>query len=168
MATLWLVGMPGSGKSTVGPLVAQGLGRDFVDLDEAVGAAAGLAIPAIFAAEGEAGFRRRETAALVATAGREAVVACGGGIVVGPGNVDVMRGSGMVAWLEAPAAVLAERVGEGAGRPLLEQEADSAVAGLLASRQAAYAAAAHCRVETAGRTPEEVAEEVVQRWSDFE
>ena len=168
MATLWLVGMPGSGKSTVGPLVAQGLGRGFVDLDEAVGATAGRPIPAIFAAEGEAGFRRRETAALVATAGREVVVACGGGIVVGPGNVDVMRGSGMVAWLEASAAVLAERVGEGSGRPLLEHEAGSAVVGLLASRQAAYTAAAHCRVETAGRTPAEVAEEVLQRWNEFE
>ena len=168
MATLWLVGMPGSGKSTVGPLVAQWLERDFVDLDEAVAAAAGGPIPAIFAAEGEAGFRSREAAALAATAGREVVVACGGGIVVGPGNVDLMRGSGMVAWLEAPAAVLAERVGEGAGRPLLREEAGSAVARLLASREAAYAAAAHCRVETAGRTPEEVAKEVVERWSEFE
>jgi shikimate kinase len=74
----------------------------------------------------------------------------------------------MVAWLEAPAAVLAERVGEGAGRPLLREEAGAVVARLLASREAAYAAAAHCRVETAGRTPEEVAKEVVERWSEFE
>ncbi|MFH1329278.1 MAG: shikimate kinase [Actinomycetota bacterium] len=159
--------MPGSGKTTVGPLVAQCLERDFVDLDEAVAAAAGRPIPAIFAAEGEAGFRRREAAALAEVAGKEVVVACGGGIVVGTGNVDLMRGRGVVAWLEAPAATLAERVGEGAGRPLLTEEAGPAVADVLASREAAYAAAAHCRVETAGRTPEEVAKEVVQRWSEF-
>ena len=88
-----------------------------------------------------------------------------GGIVVDPANVALMRRTGMVAWLAAPAAVLAARVGDGAGRPLAG-ETGTEVAALLASREAAYAAAAHWRVETAGRTPAEIAEEVVRRWSE--
>lgn len=163
MATLWLVGMMGAGKSTVGPLVAQRLGRAFVDLDGVIAAAAGRSIPAVFAAEGEAGFRRREAAALETAAGTEAVVACGGGIVVDPANAARLRESGRVAWLAAPAAVLADRVGDGVGRPLAGARG-SEIEPRLAARESAYQAVAHCRVETAGRTPEEVAEEVVRWW----
>jgi shikimate kinase len=165
VATLWLVGMMGAGKSTVGPLVAERLGRPFVDLDEVIAASAGRPIPELFAAEGEGGFRRREAAALAAVAGSEAVVACGGGIVVDPANVERLRETGLVAWLAAPAAVLAARVRDGAGRPLAG-EGGREVAERLAARESAYAAAAHWRVETTGRAPEEVAEEVVRRWSE--
>lgn len=164
MATLWLIGMMGVGKSTVGPLVAARLGRPFIDLDEVIAAEAGRSIPAVFAAEGEAGFRRREAAVLAATAESEAVVACGGGIVVDPANVVRLRRSGLVAWLAAPAAVLAGRVKDGAGRPLAGKGGGE-LAARLAEREPAYAAAAHCRVETAGRTAEEVAEEVVRLWN---
>jgi len=163
--TLWLVGMMGAGKSTVGPLVAKRLGRGFVDLDGAIATAAGRPISELFAAAGEAGFRRREAAMLAEAAGLEVVVACGGGIVMDPANVALMRRTGMVAWLAAPAAVLAARVGDGAGRPMAG-ETGAEVAALLASREAAYATAAHWRVETAGRTPAEIAEEVVRRWSE--
>lgn len=166
MGTLWLVGMMGAGKSTVGPLVAERLGRRFVDLDAVVAAVAGRSISEVFAAEGEAGFRRREAAALAQLAGSEGVVACGGGVVIDPANVALLRRSGMVAWLAAPAAVLAGRVGGGEGRPLAGA-GGADLAARLASRGAAYAAAAHCRVETAGRAPAEVAEEVVLRWSEF-
>ncbi len=165
MATLWLVGMMGAGKSTVGPLVAERLGCGFVDLDEAVAAAAGRSVPEVFAAEGEAGFRRREAAALAEVAGRAAVVACGGGVVVDPANVALMRRTGTVAWLTAPAVVLAARVEDGSGRPLAGA-GGAALAARLASREAAYAAAAHWRVETAERAPADIAEEVVRRWSE--
>jgi len=167
VATLWLVGMMGAGKSTVGPLVAAGLRRPFVDLDEVIAREAGQSVAAIFAAEGEAGFRRREAAALAAAAGTEAVVACGGGIVVDPANAALLRRSGVVVWLEAPAEVLAARLREARGRPLLSAEGPSGVGALLASREAAYGAASHCRVLTTGRSPADVAEEVVRRWSEF-
>jgi shikimate kinase len=157
--------MMGAGKSTVGPLVAERLGRRFVDLDAAVAAAAGRLIREVFAAEGEAGFRRREAVALAELAGSETVVACGGGVVIDPANVALLRRSGMVAWLTAPAAVLAGRIGSGGGRPLAGK-GTAEVASRLASREAAYAAAAHCRVDTAGRAPVEIAEEVVLRWSE--
>ena len=165
MATLWRVGMMGAGKSTVGLLVAEHLGRPFVDLDEVVAAAAGASIPDVFRVEGEAGFRRREAAALAGIAGSEAVVACGGGTVVDPGNVALLRRTGIVAWLAAPVAVLAERVGDGMERPLAGA-GEAALQALASSREAAYARAAHCRIETGGRSPEEVAEEVMRRWSE--
>jgi shikimate kinase len=157
--------MMGVGKSTVGPRAAGELGLPFVDLDERVAAEAGMTVPEIFAAEGEKGFRRRERAAVAAVAGMTAVVACGGGVVLAEESVARLRASGTVVWLDAPAAELAERVAGGAGRPLLSGgEASGALGRILAGRSAAYAAAAHHRVETAGRRPEEVTEEVVALW----
>ena len=168
MGTLFLVGMMGAGKSTVGPLVADLLGLPFVDLDVQVCAAAGQSIPEIWAGEGEPGFRAREAGALAAVAGRAAVVACGGGVVLDPGNVALMRREGGVVWLEAPADVLAKRIGDGAGRPVLAGQGAASPGMVLAGRAPAYAAAAHRRVPTAGRSPREVAAEVVQWWSKFE
>jgi len=163
VGTLWLIGMMGAGKSTVGMLAAGELGLPFVDLDERVAAEAGMAVQEIFAAEGEDGFRRRERAAVAAVAGTAAVVACGGGVVLVEENVARLRASGRVVWLDAPAAELEDRVAGGAGRPLLSGGAGG-LGPILAARSAAYAAAAHCRVETAGRRPGEVTEEVVRLW----
>jgi len=168
MATLWLVGMMGAGKTSVGPLVAARLGMAFVDLDEVVAAAAGRSVAEIFAVEGETGFRRREAAALVETAGSAAVVACGGGVVLAPENVALLRRTGLVVWLEASAEALEERVGHGEGRPLLAGEGRPSLRTLLAAREAAYRGAAHRQVATGGRRPEEVAEEVVQWWKSCE
>jgi shikimate kinase len=160
--------MMGVGKSTVGRLVAERRGVPFVDLDDEVAETAGRSIPEVFTAEGEVGFRRRESAALTAVAGAAAVVACGGGAVVVAGNVERLRASGMVVWLVAPAEVLEERVGGGAGRPLLAgDEVGRGLRRLGEARAAAYAAAAHHRVGTAGRAPEEVATEVVRRWNEW-
>ena len=164
MSGLWLIGMMGAGKSAVGPVVAGRLGVPFVDLDELVAAGAGGSIDAVFAAEGEAGFRRREREAVAQAAGRAAVVACGGGVVLSPESVARMRGSGLVVWLDAPPEVLRERVGKGEGRPLLADGPGGRLEEILEARRPAYSAAAHYRVATAGLTPEEVAEEVVRLW----
>jgi shikimate kinase len=160
-----LIGMMGAGKSTVGTLVATTLGLPLTDIDHVVEAEAGGSIERIFDSEGEPGFRRRESRAVAAAAGTPAVVACGGGVVLDAGNTERMRESGLVVWLDAPAGVLAERLGVPDGRPLL---AGSEIAGRLseiaAVRDSAYGAAAHQRIDTAGRSPEEVAEEVVRLW----
>ncbi len=134
-----LVGMPGAGKSTVGQALARRLGWDFVDLDAAVEAAAGVGIPELWRREGEEGFRRRETAALAEVMARSrggagtgapaavstpssgvagVVVATGGGVVVVEENRRHLAGA-VVVWLRARLETLAARVGSGDGRPLL-------------------------------------------------
>jgi shikimate kinase len=122
---LYLVGLPGSGKTTLGRQLAAHYGRAFVDLDDVIVAAAGQSIPAIFAAEGEAGFRAREAAALATLAaqpGPPLVVATGGGTPCFHDNLAVLRRSGFVLWLAVPVPELARRLaaaGQATARPLL-------------------------------------------------
>jgi shikimate kinase len=117
--TLWLVGMMGAGKSAVGAVLAARLGRPLVDLDRAIERAAGRSIAEIFAAEGEAGFRKREREALEAVAGRSAVVALGGGAAAQPGVVERLLETGALVYLRARPETLAARVGADEARPLL-------------------------------------------------
>ncbi len=162
---LWLIGMMGAGKTTVGLLVADLLGVSFVDLDSVIEATSGMSVPEIFAQEGEAGFRAREVAAVRAVRGAAGVVATGGGVVVSPQSIDEMRESGTVVWLEASIAELTQRSGAGPDRRLLiGPDVESRLRQLLAARAEAYEAAAHARVDTNGRTPASVAEEVATLW----
>lgn len=118
--SLYLVGMMGCGKSHVGPVLADRLGYRFVDLDSVVSAAAGRPIPAIFAAEGEAGFRALERQVLQQVASwHSLVVATGGGVVTTPANWGELR-QGVVVWLDVPAATLLDRLQtDPTPRPLL-------------------------------------------------
>ncbi|HNC95063.1 MAG TPA: shikimate kinase [Myxococcota bacterium] len=143
---LALAGPMGVGKSTVGKLLAARHGRSFVDLDQEIGD-----IPAIWAQEGEAGFRQRERATLEKVVGREAVLALGGGTVVDPNNRAMLEGWKVVV-LMAPVAVLAQRIG-GSGRPLAGQ-----MEALWQRRQESWRAAGPW-VEAEG-DPEQVADAV--------
>ena len=121
---LYLIGLPGSGKTTLGRRLAQLYGRQFLDLDAVIVATAGQDIPAIFAAEGEAGFRQREAAALREVAARpEAlVVATGGGTPCFHDNMAVLLATGMVLWLDVALGTLARRLArsqQAGTRPLL-------------------------------------------------
>ncbi|MDF1503958.1 shikimate kinase [Roseisolibacter sp. H3M3-2] len=155
-----LVGLPGSGKSTVGPLLAARLGRPFVDVDAELELRAGLPIPVIFEREGEAGFRVREAELSVELArSAPAVIAPGGGWLLNPGAAPLREGGRIIYLRTAPEAALA-RMGDGvAGRPLLAAAADplAALRALLDRRGAAYEGAA-LTIDTDGRTPAEVAD----------
>lgn len=165
---LWLIGMMGAGKTLVGRLVAERLGREFADTDEEVERRMRRSIPEVWEAHGESGFREVEEATVRALAGTGAVVATGGGVVTRPDSVAVMRRSGLVVWLEAAPATLAVRVGRGQGRPLLAGgvSVEERLAALAVERRPAYAAAAHRQIVTDGRSPEEVADEVVAIWEE--
>lgn len=115
MLNIILVGMPASGKTTIGRAIARQLGRSFVDLDEELVKAAGCSIPDIFAAEGEDGFRVRETEQ-VRRFSKESglVIACGGGVVKRAENVRALRQNGIVIFLDRPWDQLAV----GGDRPL--------------------------------------------------
>lgn len=156
-----LTGFMGTGKTTVGELVADTIGWHFVDMDDEIVERIGRSIPQIFADEGEAGFRRYERIICQSLAARDSqVIATGGGALVDPANRALMIQSGMVICLNAAPEALRERLGDGSGRPLAPNwEA------LLQQRQAAYAEIPY-QIETTELTPEQVAEKVVRLWSD--
>lgn len=165
--TLWLIGMMGSGKTSVGRAVAASTRTRFIDLDAEVCDIVGMSIPEFWILHGEPAFRDVEEQVVGRMAGNPAVAAAGGGVVIRPINVKRMRGSGLVIWLRAEPEVLAARLGSGNGRPLLEEAGvEPTLVSLLKERADAYAAAAHHTVDTDGLSVDEVAEEVIGLWRD--
>jgi shikimate kinase len=156
---VFLIGFMGAGKSTVGGILAARLGLPFVDLDSEITRNAGRSIPEIFDAEGEQGFRSRETAALTALANVPAsVVACGGGIVLIDENRRLLKQTGVVVYLKVSAEEAIARIGDTTGRPLLAHgDAAHMAATLLATRETLYGTVADAVVDTGGLTPERVA-----------
>lgn len=166
MTHLFLTGYRGCGKTSVGPILAARLGRPFVDADVALETDAKMTIHEIFAAEGEAGFRDRETTTLrKLAAGEPAVIATGGGAVLRGENRDLLRAAGFVVWLKAPAEVLWVRItadpSTASRRPNLAGGGFAEVVSLLAAREPLYAATAHAAVDAA-RSPEEVAGDILR------
>lgn len=153
----------GSGKSTVGARVAARTGRAFVDLDQAVEAAAGRSIAEQFADDGEAAFRARELAALRSVLETEVptVVATGGGIVTTEAARDALAERAHVVWLDAPPEVLALRVGGGDDRPLLAGDPTARLRELDAERRPLYAHLAHVVIDAAASDADLVAERVL-------
>ncbi|MDO8964720.1 MAG: shikimate kinase [Coriobacteriia bacterium] len=163
MSSVFLIGFMGAGKTTVGRMVAERLGLPFIDLDELVERREESTVAAIFEGLGEHGFRAAERAALLAVAaGPEAVVACGGGVVTDTDSRTLLSRSGAVVYLRVSPDEALARIGtESAGRPLLRAADPAAVAALLGAREALYVAAADFGVETVGRTPAEITDDVV-------
>jgi shikimate kinase len=165
---LALVGYRGTGKTTVGRLLAERLGRPFVDADRELEARAGRPIRAIFAEEGEPAFRDLEEATLRDLAARPGVVlATGGGVVLRGPNRRALRRFGFVVWLTASPDVLAGRLrDDGGGRPALTAAGPLAeIAAVLEARTPLYREVADAVVETEGRTPAQVADAVLAAWS---
>jgi shikimate kinase len=163
---LVLIGLMGSGKSTVGEVLARRLDRPFVDSDERVEREADKSIKDIFAEDGERAFRRLEAAVIRQVAAlRGQVIAVGGGAVLDPANVTQLGMTGDLVLLEAPPDVLSQRLDEAeAGeRPLLHDADDltARLAGLLDERRAEYERAAAYTVATSGRDPEDIATEIL-------
>ena len=165
---LWLIGMTGAGKTTAGLLLAERTESRFLDTDAMVESEAGMPISEIFSREGEKGFRKRESAAIrQASADERGVVETGGGAVLSPANVRAMRNSGPVVWLDAGPATLAERIGDPAGRPLLEgDDLQARLVAMLEVRRSAYQSAAHHVVATDAASAEEVALMVERIWNE--
>lgn len=163
---VYLTGFMASGKSTVGPKVADRLDMSFQDLDRQIEAQAELSIPAIFAEEGEAAFRERESEALQRTADAdEVVVALGGGALVDEDNRVFAKEHGWVVYLKVSPGTVLERVANDAeDRPLLQDEEGTPLAPdqmrtrierMLAEREATYADA-HVTVDATASVDEVV------------
>lgn len=160
-----LIGLMGSGKTTVGRIVAHMIGFQFVDTDAMIVETAGQTIPEIFASEGEAGFRLRESAALRSLLGkRGCVIATGGGIVTQPRNLPILRHLGYTVWLDADPERLARRTAMNNNRPLLTGEEDpkAKLERLLTERKPLYKSLADLRIQTAELTPQETAYGVME------
>ncbi len=156
-----LVGLSGVGKSTIARLLATRLGWAWADTDALIVAAAGRPIAALFADEGEAAFRNRESAVLAAALAvpQPCALATGGGIVLREANRRILQTKARVAWLDAPDAEIVARLSISAEeRPLLANNAAARIAALRASREPLYRALAEVTICTADRSPTQVAE----------
>ena len=152
-----LTGMPGSGKSTLGRLLADKLGRAFFDTDAEIVRRSGMTIPALFRSRGEPYFRDLESAVireLSAQGGK--LIATGGGAVLRPENVDALRRNGTLVFLDRPPEALLPTE----DRPLADDKAK--LRALYAARYPLYAAAADLRIPVTG-TPEETANTILER-----
>jgi shikimate kinase len=156
-----LIGPMGSGKTTVGGLVAERLGAAVRDTDHDVEATAGRAISEIFVDDGEAAFRALERAAVAeALATHDGVLALGGGAVLDPGTRELLAGHDVV-FLRVGLSDAVKRVGLGTSRPLLLGNVRGRIKALLDERTPIYESVATLVVETDGREPHEVAAEIV-------
>ncbi|MBW3663978.1 MAG: shikimate kinase [Actinobacteria bacterium] len=145
--------MMGSGKTTVADLVASRIGREVIDTDAEVEAAAGRSISEIFATEGESRFRELERDLVAEACIRtDVVIALGGGAVLDDRNVEMLRKSAWIVLLDAPVEVLAERVANATGRPLLH--AGAALADIWEEREARYRSTADATVDATAPPPE--------------
>jgi len=157
-----LTGFMGSGKTTVGKVLADFLGCPFMDLDDLVVKKAGKSIPDIFAQDGEPAFRELEARLLRQTVAKyaesTAVLALGGGAVLAPASAALLHEKTVCIYLRASLDTLMARLaGETAGRPL----ADASLADRLASREPIYEKTAHVIIDTDGLSPDEVADEII-------
>jgi shikimate kinase len=141
---IYLAGFMGSGKTTIGRLLAERIGWRFVDLDEEIEAAAGMRILEIFEMRGEQEFRRveRETMRGLVRAiecGRPAVLALGGGAIAQPENYALLENNGVVIWLDCPFEIVCRRVAPASHRPLARDPVSFAQ--LYEARRESYARA---------------------------
>lgn len=162
---LVLVGMMGAGKSTVGRIVAERLGRRLVDSDECIEERTGRTVREIFATDGEPAFRRLETDALRDALAEDepVVIAAAGGVVLSDANRAMLRtADARVIWLSADPTVLLERVRSGMHRPLLDDDPAGTLQRMWDQREPLYREVADAIVSVDGRSIGEVVEAVLR------
>jgi shikimate kinase len=152
-----LVGAPGSGKSTVGALLAERLGLPFTDVDAVIEERAGRSITAIFADDGEPAFRALEEATTAELLEQDGVLSLGGGAVLSAATRAALRGHRVI-WLQVSAASAVQRVGLNEARPLLLGNVRGRLMQLLSERSPLYAEVATEQVSTDKRSAAEVVE----------
>jgi shikimate kinase len=160
-----LIGFMGAGKSSIGRTLARMTGLPRFDTDEMVATRFGLTISEIFEIHGEEEFREAETEALRELAGKgEVIVVTGGGIVLRPGNVELLRALGIIVHLAADEATLFKRISRRTTRPLLRTENPRAtVTELLRTRLSFYESAAEIAVDTSTLKHDEVAKLILEK-----
>lgn len=170
MKHLVLVGFMGTGKTAIGKRVARSLSLPFIDTDQKIEEQAGKTIPQIFAEEGETGFRHRESTMIRSVVeGPTAVIATGGGALLRRENLENLRKRGLLICLTAQPEVILERVKRNLNRPLLANTNNllQRITELLEARRSAYAQADFI-IDTSHRNIEEIVQEVIQIWRQYQ
>ena len=157
---IYLIGMMGSGKSTLGKTLSEKMHKPFVDLDSEIEKAAGKSISEIFDIDGEEQFRKMETKQLKQYS--ESIVACGGGIVLNDANRKFINENGIAILLIATIGELTQRLSASNNRPLLaDDNMEEALTKLWMERQIDYLETANYTIETDGKNPEQLTEEIL-------
>jgi shikimate kinase len=162
---IFLVGLMGAGKTSVGKLLARRLGKAFCDCDQEIERATGVKIPVIFEIEGESGFRARETRMLAELVSRsDTVLATGGGAVLSPENRALLSGNGVVVYLRAAASELWNRTRHDKNRPLLKTaEPLARLEQLFTERDPLYRSVADIVVDSGSQSVASLAHRVEQQ-----
>ncbi len=166
---IYLIGLMGAGKSTIGGLLADALSWRLLDIDNEIVKIAGNNIPTIFEAQGEDGFRGYETQVLMETASLdETVIACGGGIITRAENVNYLKDQ-LTIWLDVTPEEAAARLEHSDHRPLLNECKDTInkLQEILDSRQVGYAEAASLHINTGQRPPDIIANDIMLRLENY-
>ncbi|MBA2689240.1 MAG: shikimate kinase [Burkholderiales bacterium] len=169
LGNIFLVGMMGAGKTTIGKALAKKLERKFLDTDQEVVRRTGVAIPIIFDIEGEAGFRSREQAVLEElTQMNDIVLAMGGGIVLHQTNRDILKSRGTVIYLRANAEDLWRRTRRDRGRPLLQTPHPlETLRTLYGQRDPLYQEVADVIIDTGSQSVQRLLDEIEQKLDAF-
>ena len=166
-----LIGFMGAGKTAVGKALAEKLGKKFVEMDSLIEQKAGKSIPEIFQQDGEVAFRELEIEVTKEVAKKNnAVIACGGGLVLNKINIDRLRESSTIVYLTASPRVILKRVsGEEGQRPLLEVDNPTlTISELLRFRKPFYDRAADIKVNTSKLDINAVAEQIIEKLREDE
>jgi len=159
---IFLTGFMGSGKSSVGVQLAAALGVPYLDLDEEIVKTTGCSINQLFASQGEARFREYEHQQLQAcTPTAKAVIATGGGVVINPENRRFMRSHGLVVNLQVSLEQVLDRLKHANDRPLLAGDEGGARAAALMQERESWYADADIRIDTSGKSVEDVVAEIL-------
>lgn len=156
-----LIGFMGTGKSTIGEVIAGLIGFDFIDTDREIEKECDLTIPEIFSQKGEKYFREVESSVLIKVSKQpEVIIACGGGIIINPENRKIIKNNAFVIWLRCPIATCLKRCDNG-NRPLLNKT-DTLLSAkkLFVERESFYRQVANLEVFTNGLNADEIAESI--------
>ncbi|HEY82555.1 MAG TPA: shikimate kinase [Dehalococcoidia bacterium] len=168
---LALIGFMGAGKTAVGKVLAERLGKEFIELDALIEQRAGKTIPEIFQQDGEIAFRELEIEAVKEVCGKKnAVIACGGGVVLNQINIDRLRKESLIVYLKALPGVILKRTSSDANeRPLLKAADRAAeIRRLVQFRKPFYERAADITIDTSKLDVDSVAEQIIKRVKEKE
>lgn len=162
MKNIYIVGFMGTGKTVIGKILAQKLGKDFIETDEQIESRQGKKIVDIFSQNGEASFRAREKEIIrKLSSQKDLVISCGGGLICNAENLELLKKTGLVFCLAASAETIYERTKKDKNRPLLNVNNPLDKIKNLLQERTSYYAQAHYAIDTEGISPKGIVRKII-------